>query len=554
MRSELLQNEAKCIEAIKALEIWFDNIATIPQHQSDFSRILVESDLKEGDFDVGNSSLGHSMAVDVKPHHAKEVSELFYNYFKNSTCYWEHKWNICNHFSRAIIIAIDIILLLTLFDSSTVYAKLMSAEKAYTSLVSNRLNCVEVCNHEVALNLSTLLPHNLSLLSRLNSHLIESNFSCTSFAFDECDTKFINAYLIKRYLLTHSHNENPCQNIKLELVKNGEEFEYYFPESQPRFLTKKAKLALLHRWRTAIQDKLTLHSINRAHCKIVLDEQKLSLTYQIGAWQASLFFDNWHKHTLPEVNVSPYKLGQLVKLKGHKISIENLFSWFITEIAQTLGLKASSGHKHIDLTKAVGYNPEFYFRLLVDVENKAWLTQCFKTEEFSADTWKYLAQDPSVNLNILLGLLDAFNELLLAGYTGKSVGSFSDNKEVLQLFDLAWGVGNYFVKYRPVKIPAEFGFDYGTQVADAEKGHIVSHPKTTIEFRFFNCARTGQEAIKLSKMILAWIAKISKEQKNATPLLYDPIDPSIPIEHVKLKRMFDEFIVTVCQTAPVLVN
>ncbi|RLV60370.1 hypothetical protein D5018_07575 [Parashewanella curva] len=538
-----LQQDERYITAVQNLERWFDDIviAQACDYESEFQQCITSCNVKNDVFNTSSSTLNRLLAFEVKSQNAKVVSEIFVQYYSNSQTegHWSKSWTTYNDPEIAIIIAFDIILLLAIYKPATVYSKLMSAKHAYSSVVVNREKLLDSNEHVIKLNKATIVPY--CVLFWL--HQVPTKPSSHKFTDLTPDGKaFINTYVIKRCLLTSDKPIHGCQPIDTKLIRNGEEFEYYPPNRQSKRMMDFQKLMLLNQWRDTIKSKLLSLNIPLTHCTFDLDEKSQTLNYQIGSWHAKLFFDGWLNYTLPEVNVSPYRIGETVKIGDIEMSMSAMLSTFITDLARQFGLRASSGHKHIDLSQAAGYNPEFLFRLLVDVENNAWLTQCFDTAEYTHKTKKYLIQEPDSNIAEFQGLLTVFNELLKAGYRRKSKGDFADNAIVLQLLDLAWGVAPNDDKYRPLKIPVNLGQKYKQQIAAAEQGLVVSHPNSTIEFRIFNCARNGQEAIKISKLISAWISKIAQEQKQTTPIHYRPINPKVPIEQAKLKLMFDDFI------------
>ncbi|RLV57938.1 hypothetical protein D5018_19910 [Parashewanella curva] len=536
----------ECLESFKAaiynIDEWFNGFQVNEQDKKEFTRELVDYEYGNS-FQTGSGIINAALASSVKPKYAAIFSVFIPKYKEKSIeLSWCEKWTLSRKPVRASIIAIDIILLLTLYKPDEVYAKVMSAKEAYVSLVSVKTEELESIFVGTQPFISTIMPMGILCWADQccpNSHAADS--ICPTVV-SHTNKSLLYRHMIRTHLLSNSTQQRSYQTFDPILIRCGEEFEYYPPLDKGNSLNDDEELEILRLWQAAIKSKLRQLNIPENECSICLNEKERTVTYNIGSWQARLFFDGWSNFTLPEVNVSPYRLGEMITFTDKKLPLEDIFNHFITAIAKELGLRPSSGHKHIDLTQAVGYNPEFFFRFLIAIENTSWLTQCFKTAEYSDKTRKYLALNPDAKLDALQGLLNSFNELLLAGYKGKGNGKFSDNKNILQLLELVINIIEMDSKYRPLEIPTNLGKNCEEQLSKADKGLVVTHPTVTVELRFFNTARTGREAIKISKLIRAWLTKIAQEQENATPLHYQAINPMVPIAHEKLKLMFEEFV------------
>ena len=258
----------------------------------------------------------------------------------------------------------------------------------------------------------------------------------------------------------------------------------------------------------------------------------------IGQWHACVFPDIWDDMRLLEVNVSPYKLGQTFKIGDTDCLVDELFTKFVTEISEEMNLDISSGHKHVDLRQSIGGNPELLFRMLVDVENKAWLSKCFKTEAYSDKSHKYVIQGEfgEKSSELLDMMTKAFNKSIQLGKTGKGGDFFKTNKPIISFWSKL--LGNNLERY----ISANFRLDKDEDNREARLGNVVSHPSNTAEFRFFNCPRNGGEALLISRLLEAWFIKIAEDQEAGIEIKYTPCDPMARMDSLELKRKYKHFI------------
>lgn len=336
------------------------------------------------------------------------------------------------------------------------------------------------------------------------------------------------------------------QKLKPDLFMFGEEFEYYTGISINSETAKSDFENLLIAWKRKLDEKLTEKGVSPSTVKLVLLKGKHGksknfyekLDIQIGQWQACVFPDTWGDMCLLEVNVSPYKLGQTFKVGDTDYPLNELFTKFVTEISEEMNLDISSGHKHVDLRQSIGGNPELLFRMLVDVEDKAWLGQCFKTEAYSDKSRKYVTQgELGDKASELLGMMTkAFNKAVQLGKTGKGGVFFKTNQPIRSFWSKL--LGNDPERY----IPVNFRFYKDEDNHEARLGHVVSHPSNTAEFRFFNCPRNGDEALLISRLLEAWFIKIATDQEVGTKIKYIPCDPMVRMDSFELKTKYKHFI------------
>lgn len=336
------------------------------------------------------------------------------------------------------------------------------------------------------------------------------------------------------------------EKLKPEMFMFGEEFEYYTGISIKSETACSNFEKLLLTWKNKLEEKITEQGISQATVKLELLKGKYGeskkfyekLDIQIGRWHACVFPDMWGDMRLLEVNVSPYKLGQTFKVGDSDYPINELFTKFVTEISDEMNLDISSGHKHVDLRQSIGGNPELLFRMLVDVEDKAWLGKCFKTEDYSDKSRKYVAQGKfGEKASELLDMMTkAFNKAARLGKIGKGGDFFKANKPIRSFWSKL--LGNDPDRY----IPVNFRLYKDEDNHEARLGHVVSHPSNTAEFRFFNCPRNGDEALLISRLLEAWFVKIAKDQEAGTEIKYTPCDPMARIDSLELKIKYKHFI------------
>lgn len=437
------------------------------------------------------------------------------------------------------------------FDPSVVFSKIMGAGEEYIHILTQKKELLD----EVYIKNKLPLPLIVSLT--------DCSWDCCKVMMtDQCKTtnllEELYGYLMMNCIpccinsllfLEDPSSSSACeiyQKLKPDLFMYGEEFEYYTAIS----IKSKTALAdfekLIITWKEKLEEKLIEIGVpsSAVQLKLLKGEYGESenfyevLDIQIGQWHARVFPDKWEDMRLLEVNVSPYKIGQKFKVGNTDYPVDLLFTKFITEISREMKLNISSGHKHIDLRQSIGGNPELLFRMLVDVEDKAWLGRCFKTETYSDKTRKYVVQGEQgqKTSNMLGVIIEAFNELLGQGRTSKGGDFFKTNKPIREFWSRL--LGNDPKRY----IPVNLRLDNDVDNQEARLGHIVSHPNNTAEFRFFNCPRSGDEALLISRLLEAWFIKISKEQESGVKVDYTPCDPLVRINTPELKSKYRHFI------------
>ena len=328
----------------------------------------------------------------------------------------------------------------------------------------------------------------------------------------------------------------------------GEEFEYwtdapftkeglYFDTSESNFTDS---VPFIYEWYRLLVEKLKESGIPLSDYLVEISggnsmdsRENIMIQLRIGNWRCTVYLDakvHYDKQdSMIEINVSPYRINQIFKIAGISYSVYYLFDNFIFDIAKKMNLRPTVGHKHVDLLDSVGSNQALLFRMLVDVENKAWLSRYFGCEHDSGLTeqgFVYLIQadDDGGRSHKLSRLVEAFN----SGH-----GTVHRDKPLLpqpaiQEFANRWRCGfNMTEKLIPADIRitnnSNWPFLDNTR---AKHGEVVLHPQSgTLEYRFFPTPGSGKEVLLFNRMLARWFTYLASRQNDQSPIEYTPYDP-----------------------------
>ncbi|MGI9273788.1 MAG: hypothetical protein ACR2PT_02880 [Endozoicomonas sp.] len=278
------------------------------------------------------------------------------------------------------------------------------------------------------------------------------------------------------------------------------------------------------------------------------------LDIRIGNWHSRVFIDPWssiddqnniYSYELLEVHASPYRLNQTFQVDNLDYSVYDLMTLFITEIASEISaLRYASGHKHLDMKNSLSNNAELMFRMLVDSENKAWLPQLFgcAQDSGSGDSFIYVSQtsdDPEVE-NSYRMIISEFNDLMAKGYYSVPADLEGTYFRLRMFWDIFLHSGQKPVTMR-LK-PANTRQVDGRADDRAEKGRIVARPESTLEYRFFPTARSGNEARLINTLLVRWFNSLHQEQLRQIPVTYTPYDPEHGRPNESIEPLYQEFI------------
>lgn len=329
----------------------------------------------------------------------------------------------------------------------------------------------------------------------------------------------------------------------------GEEFEYWAPISEsraPRWVVND----LLILWESQLRDRIRDLDIPDTEYSIEKDvwtEDFLvenlrgiceKIEVRIGNWHCKGFRDSWNHQGLLEFNTSPYRLDQTFLVNGRTYTPYELFDLFIFSFCTTMNLEPSSGHKHVDFYESIGGNTEFLFRLLIDIEDKAWLCSAFDMEPYSSTSTKYVVQheDAGQKVHQLKEVVSLYNSLLAEGYVHEKEEFYISLQKLRSFWACLTGDESRFV---PVGLPRPQPHPNN---AKAKAGEIVSRPTmVTAEFRFLNTPRDGNEARLLNEFLSEWLKNLNKMQINRTSINYQSYNPDKPQPKEKTVEMMEHF-------------
>ena len=341
----------------------------------------------------------------------------------------------------------------------------------------------------------------------------------------------------------------------------GEEFDYMLDLDDPQPGTESndsSAKQYIHMWKRLVLEKLGKLEIPGSQFSVVIiyssspDPRKKRLEVKVGEWSSVIYVDHWgyQEKEIPllEVNVSPYHIDETYKIAGKQYSVYELFDEFIISIAERLNIKPLDVHKHVDLVDSVGSNQELLFRMLVDIENKAWLSQYFGCEHntgFILKSLVYLSQTDNnrQNNSLLLGqLVEAFN----SGPKTADRQSEMSPQEAIQDVSNQWRCGFNMTDYAlpaDIRIVNTRGYSFPDNDR-AKRGEVVNHPVSgTLELRFFPGVQNGDGIRLLNTLVVNWFKYHASQQNDQRPVQYTAYDPLNNDETSKsLQERFSAFL------------
>lgn len=342
----------------------------------------------------------------------------------------------------------------------------------------------------------------------------------------------------------------------------GEEYEYWvdLPVNTNDPLNPQS---LLNAWKERLKEKLIRLGFLPESYSLELfppmDSKPPYLSIQLGNWESRVFIDSWSEsdgiktqhYTLLEVHASPYRHNQNFIIEDNPYSVYKLIDWFITDIADELGLRYASGHKHVDIQESFGNNLELFFRHKVDIQDKAWLPEVFGCQHDSGmmvKSFVYLSQLPrsSYSLKRLNQAILAYNKLTRQGYKPKP-SLYPDNFNDFTAF---WHVfliesipnNSYDVPNFPANIRIGDAGSVPTN-EEAKAGKIVTAPTSgTLEYRFLPTAHSGYETMLINQLLMKWVQFNFAQQMQGLPVTFSAYDPLEGKPSEELLKLYDNFI------------
>ena len=345
----------------------------------------------------------------------------------------------------------------------------------------------------------------------------------------------------------------------------GEEFEYIMP-TQPFSLNKSASTLTgenMHLWGKEVQN-LDAHALI---CEKGFDSNKsqvnnsdnsddsgddddsyysddyynfltnTTVTVQLGAWQVQAKPEHTGTGEDPviEFTASPYAIDQQFCLGGKQYSAYSLLQKFVIEPAKKNGWIGRSGHKHLDIAGSIGNNAELLFRLLVALENKAWLSTLIQRSHRAKKHFTYITQKShsQQRQKCLTLAIAKVNDSISRGTANAGGSRFMRINQLniwwqtISATELFPGPGK--INYIAISTP------------DDMQSRNIRDPLTTIEFRFFHCSRNAEEVQLINQLLVAWLEHLSKQQQDKRPLTYEPVNPTV-ITHEEAIEKFEVFI------------
>ncbi len=304
--------------------------------------------------------------------------------------------------------------------------------------------------------------------------------------------------------------------MNTELLTAGEEFEFLRPQGE-EFSTEEAAKTL-HQWHCKLEEVLKKNNISDFSIVHQYNRDQLlkSLKIRIGNWHCRVYKD----YGVLEVNTSPYHLNEVFTIQGSTVAVYHCFNVYILDIAKSLRLPTMSGHKHIGIENALYGNGEILLRLLLDVEKRSWLPRLFMREQSSLENFNYMHNDPDKEtyLFVLNALVTSFNQQLQICPDRKINESFSSIKALAEALIMRGVWSGKMIPLNLLNLSA-------TAPEQASEG--VREARTTIEFRFPQAPRSGDEAKRINELFTAWLQLMEQHQHDNKPLkleLNDPMD------------------------------
>ena len=323
----------------------------------------------------------------------------------------------------------------------------------------------------------------------------------------------------------------------------GEEFEYEIPLPEGKTICDYADLTkeAMRQWSEEIKEMhseaVIVHNLDQTNRSQDDDAEEEKVTIKIGSWEVEAFQEPATENGCPvvEFTASPYSMNQTFFVGDRQYSSYELLQRVVIEPAKRKGWVECSGHKHIDISGSIGNNTELLLRLLVDIENKSWLSIITQQAAYAKDYFPYIAQeDHSLQRQMWLKTsLEHVNEKIRQSASPSTGNTFLKVNQLdtwwLRLAGHGLFRGPGSIRYHSPQTPDE-----------VIKGK-VSDPMTTFEFRFFHCSRNSTEVRLINQLLVAWIDHLSTQQQSREPLIYDAEDP-MQISHEQAVEKFKAFV------------
>ncbi|MCY4328770.1 MAG: hypothetical protein OXC48_01585 [Endozoicomonadaceae bacterium] len=344
---------------------------------------------------------------------------------------------------------------------------------------------------------------------------------------NECHSLLLPSSLIKTVL-----PQTPCQLFNAKQMLFGEEFEYTIPQTKDIDILdlREHELNAVQTWKNYVQAVKPTAAFD--------DEQPDfdRITTKFGEWQVTLYPESalQDECIVMEFNASPYSADQQFKTDETTCSAYKLLADWVIKPAKSFGWKECSGHKHIDIIRAVGNNTELLFRLLIDIENQGWFPAILQRAAYSKEYYPYLCQlEQPHTTQILENTISHFNRCLTQGKNCKGGETFFQ----LIAFKGWWGTLRDSTKrYHPCQV----NYNFPTTPESVLNGEI-SEANTTLEFRFFHCARNETEIKLINELLIAWLENLSSQQQEKQPVYYQPVNP-VKISFEEAVDCFRQFV------------
>ena len=282
----------------------------------------------------------------------------------------------------------------------------------------------------------------------------------------------------------------------------GEEFEF----SHKNGVLVKDLASRLQEWRQELSQTLQQQGVEDYHITLGID----NLVLQVGDWSYKLFRDI----CLLEVNATPYQPDQLfpVTIRGdiRQYSAYDMFDQFIHPVARALGCLGISGHKHLDIRYALDGNAELMLRVIMDLENAAWLPRILGREKSTA-VFPNIYQEKPKSAQMLKNIIKAVNDR----WQNDASPLWGDYEHLVSLVS--------FLRQFSILSKGPCALSHiraGEHTADLHK-----EPKSTLEFRLFHCPRDGHESELVNKLLMARIQYHLDRQRGREPIVYTPEHP-----------------------------
>ena len=250
-------------------------------------------------------------------------------------------------------------------------------------------------------------------------------------------------------------------------------------------------------------------------------EEDPTVTARLGTWEAQIKLEDstYNDHPIIEFTASPYAIDQRFPLGEKKYSAYELLQAFVIEPAKNSDWVECSVHKHLDIADSIGNNVELLFRLLVAIENKAWLSTLLQRSHSSRKYYPYIAQmhRSGERGESLKAAIDEINKSVLLGKSNTEGNPFMRVNLLHSWWEMLTSTA---------REPMQINYNMPSIPEDVLAGK-VSDPVSTIEFRFFHCSRNAEEVQLINQLLVAWLEYLSKQQQDKRLLTYEPVDPTV---------------------------